>query len=241
MKHYIIEEAIPESSDTEFFFEDDGYSDKSGDYNNTLFLVTHELYHGYSSGINSDEFKRITEQIKTLMDLFEDVENKCNSYYITYKDAITDAGLKYNPTMCHKLKQWMDNYGWHSINTESIAEYMSIITSKPWDVKTIRGYCQGDFVDVIYCKDNYDENSIETIGEIYLGCYKEFSVTEYSDETELDTVYGYYVADNEIRHDEDYKRIVCEQACINPEATKLRLIDYSHPVSIIRNYNYKTI
>lgn len=240
MKHYIITELSPEQSDTEFFFDNDTFSESSGDYNNTLFLVTHELYCGYSSGINSDEFKRITEQIDTLMNLFEDVENKCNPYYTTYKDAITDAGLKYNSTSCHKLKQWYSNIDSYKLyqDPESIAEYMSIITNKPWDVKTIRGYCQGDVVSVIYCKDNYSENSIETIGEIYLGCYKEFSVTEYSNKKELDTVYGYYVADHEIRRDEDYKSLVCEQACIDREATELRLIDH---MSYTRNYSYKTI
>jgi len=238
MKKYIIKEIDPEGMNPLDYFDDDGFNEKGGDYNNTLFLLTHERYCGYSSGINSDEFKRITKQINTLIDLFEDVENKCNSYYTTYKDAIVDAGLKYNPTLCHKLKQWINNCTWHPIDPESIAAYMSIITLKPWDVKTIRGYCQGDIVYVIYCKNNYSENSIETIGEIYLGCYKEFSITEYNGDTELDTICGYYVADHEIRHDEDYKSIICEQACINPEEAELQLIDN---ISYTRNCSYKTI
>lgn len=45
---------------------------------------------------------------------------------------------------------------------------------------------------------------------------------------EIDSCYGYIVADCEARDDEDYKKLVCEWACIDKAETRLEMIDGYH-------------
>ena len=92
-------------------------------------------------------------------------------------------------------------------------------------------------ITIIYCKDYYSNPQIEA--EIFLGCAKEFCVIE-TDEAgnEIDSCYGYYVADCQVKNDHDYKKLVCEYACIDEEETELQLIEKEY---VTRCYDYKTI
>lgn len=237
---YIIRECA--NPDFRYYFDGDCFNENSGDYSYYLFIIENEGYGRYS-GLNADEYKRVIEKAGNIVDGFQYAEDKGTTYNgkrYTYKDCITEEGYTYNSTMCHKLKEWYkktDKRYYDS--TESITDFLSIITGKEWKTTGICGYCQGDYVDVIYCTEHYTEKEVNVNGELFLGCAKEFYTIEIDDNgTEKDTTYGYYVANCLVKTDEDYKRLVCECAGLNENETQLDLIDSYNMVPV---YSWRTI
>ena len=229
----IIREVPAEYYDVSSYFDDDGLTSAGGEYCYNLFIVSNEGW-GRIDGFNIDEYKNIQNRIEHILDGFQDVEDKCVDYdgrRYTYKDIMQEYGIKYNSRICHALKEWAKNAD--PENTDSVADYLTITTGKKWAVKGVTGYCQGDYVDVIYCVEYYKD--AEAYGEIWMGCCKEFCVIDVEDYnegedgeatyTEGDTVYGYIIADSQAWRDDDCKKIVCEWAGINENETRLELID----------------
>lgn len=234
---YLFREIEAESSEIQFYFDGDSFNANSGDYNNTLFIITFDRYR--LDGYNFDEYKNVMEKAEEIIDGFSCVENDCVDYDgkgYTYKEIIEDAGYKYNSTMCHKLKEWYHGET-DTRKTEVIADFLTIVTGQKWNTKSVYGYCQGDYAELVYCKKAYQKPEIH--GEIYLGCCKEFSFCELDENgEEIETVCGYYVADCEVKTDEDYKNILCKMEGISPEETQVELIENSYTT---RHYNYKVI
>lgn len=239
MKNIIRECANPEF---EFYFDDDGFSEKGGDWNYTLFILTDD-YYGYShhyNGLNIREYKRIKEKMEAILKGFEDVEDGVIDYdgkAITYKQIMEDANIDYNSIKCHRLKVWSKDA--NIDDTDDFADFLTIITGEKWNCIRVTGYCQGDFADVVYCGKHYPGKSAQIAGELYIGCGKEFQVIDVDEDgEETDCVCGYYVADCEAWKDEDIKAIVCKQAGIDPDETQLELIDGYSTQTI---YSYKAI
>ena len=238
MVKHIIREVAPEACDFSCYFDGDTFTAASGDYCNTLFIISNEGY-GRLEGYNIDEYKRIKEQANDIINGFEDVRDPGNAYnwtgYRTYKDAMEDIGIPYTPRKCHQLKQWAQDAD--SDSPEAIAEYLTITTGKRWTTSSARGYCQGDYVEMVYCPERYAEG-VEKYGEIWLGAAKEFCIIDVNDDgTEGDAVYGYIVADCEAWRDEDYKKAVCAWEGIEPAAASLEMIDSATTRTI---YSYRT-
>lgn len=236
MKH-IIKEIAPENCEFSTYFDNDGLTEKGGDYCYNLFIVCNEGYNRIY-GFNVDEYKRACSQAESIIDGFGEIEEGMTDYNgrtYTYKDIMTEEGIEYNPKTCHSLKEWAKNAD--STKTEDIARYLTITTGKEWNVTSVRGYSQGDYCEIVYCEEHYDKPHI--YGEIWLGCAKEFCVIDLDDAgNEIDSCYGFIVADSEARTDEDYKRIVCEQADIDETETRLEMIENSYTTT---HYNYRTI
>lgn len=234
---YIIREVEPEATDFSSYFEDDFLKGESGnnDFCENLFVVDYD-YYGRISGFNIEKYKNVVSQAENIIDCFDDVESKYNTYN-SYKQVIEDyLNCKYSPKLCHNLKVWAN--GNSATKPEGIADFLTITTGKKWNIKEVRGYFQGDFVQVVYCTDVYSDFDSKKYGEIYLGCGKEFAVIELDENGKEDfATYGYIIADCEAWTDSDYKKIVCNWAQINEAETELQIIDdcqtYSH-------YTYRT-
>lgn len=235
MKKHIIREVEPDCSTFETFFDDDGLTEKSGEWNNTLFIVSRD--YGRYSGFNIDEYKRIMEQAESVLDGFQDVQDGLTDYdgkKYTYKSIMQENGIKYSPTKCSKLKKWAESAEYDDV--ESIAEYLRIITGEYWKVTSAHGYCQGDYCEVLYSGERY--TNARKYGEVWLGAAKEFCVIELDGNgEEIDSCYGYIVADCEAWKDEQYKSIVSEWAGINPDDAELQMID---GYSVQTVYKYRT-
>jgi len=238
MKHF-IREIEPENAELQFYFDGDTFTEKAGDFCYTLFIIQNE---GYSrlSGLNADVYKEVMQQAENIIDSFEYVDDGGLNYdgsKATYKQAMEDEKISFNPRKCFLLRQWAG-----SANTdkpEDIAAFLTITTGRKWETSSARGYCQGDYADIVYCTDFYTKQGIDEAGDIFFGCAKEFSVTDYeNDDEEGFTVYGYIVADCQARTDEDYKRIVCDYASINPEDTTLEMIDGCSTRTV---YSYRAV
>lgn len=216
MKH-IIREIAPENTMFESYFDDDGLTEKGGDYCYNLFIICNEGYNRLN-GFNIEEYKRIQERAENIINGFSDVDE---GYIDTYKEVMIDNNIPYNSRLCHKLKEWTKNAD--SANTDDIAAFLSILTKKKWDSISVTGYCQGDYCEIVYCTEHY--SNPRQYGEIWLGCGKEFEVIDIDEnEEEINACGGYIVADCEVRSEKDYKRLICEWACIPIEETRLEMI-----------------
>lgn len=222
---YIVKEVY--NTDNSFYFDCDCFSKAAGDYNYTVFCVTSDYYgynHHYYSGINTDDFKSLTDDLDAVIDEVDTLLNYESGYsYKNMKELMLDYDIEYSPKAAHDLKSIIDiDY------IDALTMFLSMRTGKSWKKKSVCGYCQGDYTDVIYCDEHYTEKAAQIIGEIYLGCFKEFSITfldEQEQEKEPETVYGYYVADCQWIHEEEIKDIICSQEGIEPEQTRLEIIE----------------
>ena len=228
----IIREVAPEACDFRTYFEDGGLTRAAGDYCYTLFIVSNEGW-GRISGFNLDEYNAAQRRAERIIDAFPDVGTEYG--YDSYKQAMENIGIDYTPRRCHALKEWAKTAD--AYNTEDMAAFLSIDTGKKWNVLGVCGYCQGDYVQVIYCEGFHDRKQAEAYGEIWMGCGKEFCVIDVDEDgNETDECYGYIIADCQAWQDEDYKKLVCEWAGINEEETRLEMIDGSTTQTI---YSYR--
>lgn len=217
MEHkYIIKEVA--APDFSFYFDGDMFSKEAGNFGYTVFCITSDYYgynHHYNSGINKNDFEIITREMEQIIEEVCDIAAGCGCYK-NIKELMLDYGMKYNPRNAHILKGLTDvDY------IEGLCSFLTVKTGRPWASRTARGYCQGDCVDVVYCEDFYTDHAIDIIGELYLGCGKEFSITFDKD----DTFFGYFVADCEAWTDADYKKIVCGMEGINPDESIIEMIE----------------
>ena len=233
MKH-IIREVAPDCADLSYYFDNDGLTEKGGDYCYNLFIISRDW--GRISGFNADEYKRVMEQAESVLDGFNDVEDGLTDYdgkKYSYKSIMAENSLDYTPRRCHQLKEWAKTADCDK--PESISAFLTITTGKRWDVQGVHGYCQGDYVQIVYCTEHYDD--VRPYGEVWLGCAKEFYIIDVDDNGEEgDSVGGYIVADCQAWDDADYKRIVCEWEGLDPEETRLEMIDGSHTYT---KYTYR--
>ena len=223
MKKYIIREVEPEACDFSYYFDDDGLSERGGDYCYTLFIVSCDRWGRYE-GFNVKEFENVCSQAEEMAEMFDDIAEGgyYSAFYSSYKDCMTDNGITYNSRKCHALKELLRDWD----NTpENVAAFLTITTGKEWAVSSARGYCQGDYVEMVYCPEHH-KNGVQHYGEVWLGAAKEFCVIELDENgEETDSCYGYIVADCQAWRDEDYKRLVSEWAGIDQDEAQLEMID----------------
>lgn len=225
-KKYIIRECPPEYSDFSFYFDGDCFKGSGEDYKYNLFIV---MDGKNGSTFNMEEYNRVCNLAEELQDCFEDIEGRDYCYYNTFKEIMNDYArahkeLSYNPSKCHKLREVLRRFD--RSDSKSVCEFLEIYTGIKWDVVSVYGYFQGDYAEVIYCEDAYTEQDAKAAGEIWLGAASEFCVIEMDENgEEIDSCFGFFVADSQARHDEDYKRLVSEWYGINEEEAQLEMID----------------
>ena len=235
MKKYIVRQCAPDCIDLSRYFEGDSYNENAGHFCYTLFLLNNE--YGRVYGYNSDVWNEYKSRAN---DVLNDMEYTGTLDYdgrkITLKSVMENWDIPYNPRRAHMLKEWAESAD--PDDFDSMAEFLSIVTGKTWETMGVRGYCQGDYVTVVFCPDFNSRETAKICGEVWLGCANEYSVSTLDENgEESDTVYGYIVADCQVCDDEDIKRLVCEWACIPVEETELQMIDGEHTYT---EYTYRT-
>ena len=228
---YIIREIAPENAMFETYFDDDGLTEKGGDYCYNLFIVCNDSYNRLN-GFNIEEYKNIRARAENIINGFSDVEE---GYISSYKEVMIENDIPYNSRICHKLKEWAKNADEN--DTDDIAAFLSILTKKEWDSISVTGYCQGDYCEIVYCAEHY--SNPRQYGEIWLGCGKEFEVIDIDENgNETDVCGGYIVADCQVNKEDDYKNLVCEWACIPVEDTILEMIENRYTRIV---YTYRAV
>lgn len=252
MKKYIIREIPDEQTNFSSYFDDDGLKEAGGDYCYNLFIVAQSRN---SSGFNEKEYEKLQNEIESLLEMYVDIVNKSNyAQYSSIGAMLYDHRLvnsihntirikafkAFFADCCEKpvkpYANYQDNFTAH--NTEKTAEYLTLKTGKEWATDSAHGYCQGDYVEMVYCKEHYTDGA-KQYGEVWLGAAKEFYTIELDENgEEADTCGGYIIADCQARTDEDYKRLVCEWADIPVEETQLEMVDGSRTYT---KYSYRTV
>ena len=221
----IAREVAPENMNFDFYFDGDCFSRRSGDR-------CYEVYvpgGGRVGGYNEDEYKDVLNDIENILDEYSDGENtitRAVEYALSYEDAQL---LTMNTHKLHALKEWAKTArNADADETETVAEYLTILTGKTWDSRGFCGYSQGDYCEVVYCKDMYSEKSITEFGKLWLHCGSEFTI---------DDVGGYYVIDD-IRWTEDERlvRALADMYGCKPDELEVHLYDGE-----VRSAKYKTL
>jgi len=249
---YIIREVPAEQTEFSFYFEDDGLTSAGGDYCYNLFIVAQSRN---LSGFNEKEYNNIQSEIENLLEMYNDIVEKSEyAQYNSIGSMLLDYGLINNIHNTKRIKAFTDffkeceekpqspyrNYynKFEAFNTDLTAEYLTLKTGKEWDIDCAYGYCQGDYVEMVYCKEHY-KNGVKNYGEIWLGAGKEFYTIELDENgEEADTCGGYIIADCQVRTDEDYKKLVCEWACLPEDETRLEMVGGQQ---IYTKYTYRAV
>lgn len=249
---HIVREVSPEESNFSIYFEDEGLTEAGGDYCYNLFIVAQSRN---SIGFNEEEYQNIQHEIESLLEMYNDIVNKSDyAQYSSVGAMLKDYKLIDSIYNTKRIKAFLDffkdceekpaspycNYynKFEAFNTEKTAQYLTLKTGKQWETDNAYGYCQGDYVEMVYCSEHY-KDGVKHYGEIWLGAGKEFYTADLDENLEeTDTCYGYIIADCQVRKDEDYKELVCDWACIPENETQLELIDSYRTVT---QYSYRVV
>ena len=96
---YIIREIAPENAVFEPYFDDDGLTEKGGDYCYHLFIVCNGSYNRLN-GFNIEEYKKIRARAENIINGFSDVEEGYISSYDVVEEGVQGKiviTLKYGP------------------------------------------------------------------------------------------------------------------------------------------------
>lgn len=162
----------------------DGQSYTSAGGANCQIYLVNENFYKTECYFNGDDYKRLQKNVEDLLNAFCDVEDGKYKDY-TYKLAMEDNGILYNPRKCHNLKTWVKKS--YKTEMQRITDYLSIVTGKKWDNKSFTGASQSDYCNAIYCTDVYTHDSVYDMVQLFYGCYIEFVIDDCS---------GYIIPDN---------------------------------------------
>lgn len=231
MDKYVFRQVPPEVMDCSTFFDTDCFTEAAGDFSYTLFILYSDR--GRTYGFNIEDYKDVQAQADGIVDGFSDVAENYTDFFKSYKHVMEYYGIEYSGKKCHALKEWAKEADTDKI--DCIAEYLTITTGKKWETTCARGYCQGDYVDILYCTEHYTEKDVVAYGEIFLGACTEFSLKEPENDWE---VYGFFVADSQAWRDEDVKKLLCEWEGLKPEETEVQFIENQFTRV---EYEYRTV
>lgn len=227
---YIITQIPPESAELMYYFDGDTFTEASGGLQYALFPLVSDRWSLYPV-INAELWKDIMKTAEDVSEDFYSIREDGHDWKhdTTYKSVMQFYGIDYNPTKCHRLKEWSKRHEYDPGKPEAIAEYLSITTGHKWSTASASGYCQGDYAEIVYCADVYSQQDARAAGEIALGAATEYSITfPAEDGSEPETVYGYIVADCQAWRPEDVKRLVCDWEGIDPAEAVLMTIEDSY-------------
>ena len=217
MKKIIAKEVAPENVDFRYYFDGDTFTNAGGE-NCACYIIPADRRG--NSGFNMDEYKEIKEKAAAILEGFEDV-GKYTDGYKTHEEVMEDYGVLYSSEKCHALKEWAKTA--INLDSDDIAEFLTITTGEQWNTRAAHGYSQGDYCEVVYCTAHYTKDDISEIGAFWLGCGSEFIIDDCS---------GYFVRDT-IRwtENETLVNVLADMSGYKPEELEVYLYSGEHTVS----------
>lgn len=208
MKKVVAIECDPQYTDTDVYFDFEGWDDLIID-GNSEFQGFHTDYNIY------DRIQRYCIEYNELQNAIADSGHEYESvpYYKNATEAIEDY-LGFTPTkmQVHKIKAALDKadkeYPYTDFDALTI-DLLSICEKRIWTTTTIRGYSQGEWQTVFYPVDSYSDEFINYIESVYFGTGAEYCIIDDSklddmeitaentpdDFRDLDCYYNYYRSD----------------------------------------------
>ena len=103
-----------------------------------------------------------------------------------------DDGKGYNARQVHKWKKLLA--GWDIADDECKAKALSLITGKKYDYTTLRGCCQGDWIDIFYPAAEWDRKALYNLEADYFNTGSEWIIHDEEAEPETpEYISGYSV------------------------------------------------
>ena len=135
-----------------------------------------------------------------------DINDGVNDYYETIPEAVADMLDVKNITgeQAAAVKNAAAAYWYNKINfNEYAAELLTALTPHEWNCRTLRGYCQGDWINILYPADVYGDAAISEYECYFFGMYCEYNARYngdnvtyyYSDNYTRDEIISYIAAD----------------------------------------------
>ena len=206
----IAREVAPELVDFSGYFDDEGLTEKGGDFCYTIIIVDYRN----GNGFNMSEYKNIHDEISDIICEFDanglslDIINQIVS---NRTRELIGGDIK----KVKQIEMWAKYADADTL--DSFSQYLTIITGKKWDAESFSGYCQGDFCRVIFCTEEYSEEHITEIGKLWLGCGSEFII---------DDCHGYYVIDDiRWKEGEELRKALAEMYGCDPGELQVYLYD----------------
>lgn len=196
LKHKLfIEQAIDEYGDAFIFNILDNEF-----YNNVIVIKSRDF-----NEINNSEYGELYDAIKKRADdmagMLEDIKNNENDIYNSAIDCIIDM-LDLSPSLApgadqaDEINDAAAAYWYNKISfNEYAAALLTALTPHKWNCCTLRGCCQGDWINILYPADVYSDNDIKEYECYFFGMYYEYNARYNGDNI------TYFYSDNYI-HDE---------------------------------------
>lgn len=259
MKKYIAKQVPSEAVYVDYLLDDEGIGAAVG-LDHKLFVATVDRW-GYNHLLNKDEFDELIGTMDSIIEWFDELElyigegytpeeiYDAMSGYANYKLIIEyllsgEDFIDYSETLEDKLKDFVSkSLGMANYETfENLAEFLSIVTGKQWTCDAYRGYCQGDYAEVLYCSDVYPKDSVELYGNAAVGCVTEFDISEYRIDTKgkdidtliqeaerLDFCRGYFVTDSDVWNNRAKEKL-SEMLGVTPDEIEVMLIKREYQI-----------
>ena len=135
-------------------------------------------------------------------DKLDNVDEVIDSYgpeewYRNITEALNDLvprddGKGYNTRQVHEWKKLLDE--WDIADDECKAAALSLITGKKYDYTTLRGYSQGEWIDIFYPVEEWDKQALYNLEADYFNTGTEWII--HDEETDPETpedISGYSV------------------------------------------------
>lgn len=185
----------------------DGYEIECNDgyYDNIIVIGSRDFCE-----INNSEYGELYDAIKKRADDMSgeimDINDGVNDYYETIPEAVADMLDVENITgeQAAAVKNAAAAYWNNKINfNEYAAALLTALTPHKWECDTLRGCCQGDWINILYPADVYSDTAISEYGCYFFGMYYEYNARYngdnvtyfYSDNYTRDEIIKYIAAD----------------------------------------------
>lgn len=185
MAKITFREVDPEYFDNSWYFDDDGFT-SAVDPCYAVYIIPQRNSYGF----NGEEYGQIVNTIEEAIEFYQDLkEGDMRQGWETVAELLDGLGLVdgLDDTeqiekltaflgMCEADSPYRGHRGsmWYANESECVAAYQTIMTGKEWTVRTFHGYSQGEWAEIVYCKEEYSDDSIEEFGKIWLGRASEF-------------------------------------------------------------------
>lgn len=144
-----------------------------------------------------------------------DIEHGCTATEILNDEFPLENGKKWSTQKVSKFKKLLEKDGTKDFYEGKVfTDLLSLIIGGTWKYRTIRGYCQSDWENIIYNSDTLSDEDIHRIECEYFNMGLEFSI---------DNTRGYYIIND--YSFESIKKELSEMIGCNTDDIELYMFD----------------
>lgn len=210
--------------DMEQFDSDAYYNEDDAEYEN-VWIGGNRNFTAFNNDLEADVEKQLEST---------DYQGEADIKYLFHKKDGTDLSAEQTEALKKYIEDWptiiraKDRY-------ETVAGVLSIIYGKPFEVGTLTGNSQGDWLYIIYPSD-LGKDHISYIGSVLFGTGTEFMVTidevskDEVDSTPTNSIYTTEFDSDKIKKD------IAKQLGVNASEVGLLLISDTHHIT---THDYK--